>query len=128
LLAIEDITDKRIAEQHRRWLASVVNSSSDAIVSKDLNGIVTSWNDGAEKLFGYTAEEMVGKPIATLIPRDRLNEEPMILERITRGEAIDEYETVRQRKDGSRVWVSLTVSPVINAEGRTSVRLKSRET
>lgn len=85
LLAIEDITDKRKAEQYRRWLASVVASSSDAIVSKDLNGIVTSWNKGAEKLFGYTAEEMVGRPIATLIPRDRLNEEPMILKRIARA-------------------------------------------
>jgi PAS domain S-box-containing protein len=118
LLAIEDITDKRKAEQYRRWLASVVATSSDAIVSKDLNGIVTSWNKGAEKLFGYTAEEMVGRPIATLIPRDRLNEEPMILKRIARGEAIDEYETVRQRKDGSQVWVSLSVSPVTNGEGR----------
>jgi two-component system, chemotaxis family, CheB/CheR fusion protein len=118
LLAIENITGKWKAEQHRRWLASVVNSSSDAIVSKDLNGIVTSWNKGAEKLFGYTAEEMIGRSITTLIPSDRPNEEPMIRERIARGEAIDEYETVRQRKDGSQVWVSLGVSPVINAEGR----------
>jgi two-component system, chemotaxis family, CheB/CheR fusion protein len=118
LLAIEDITGRREAEQRRRWLASIVNSSSDAIVSKDLNGIVTSWNKGAEKLFGYTAEEMVGRPITTLIPSDRPNEEPMILGRIARGEAIDEYETIRQRKDGSRVWVSLSVSPVTNGEGR----------
>jgi PAS domain S-box-containing protein len=87
-------------------------------VSKDLNGIVTSWNRGAEKLFGYTAEEMIGKSIATLIPRDRLNEEPMILERLARGEAVDEYETVRQRKDGSQFWISLTESPVKNAEGK----------
>jgi PAS domain S-box-containing protein len=118
LLAIEDITDQRKTDQHRRWLTSVINSSSDAIVSKDLNGIVTSWNKGAEKLFGYTAEEMIGRPIVTLIPRDRLNEEPVILERIARGKSIDEYETLRQRKDGSQVWVSLAVSPVINTEGR----------
>ena len=118
LLAIEDVTRKRSADQHQRWLASVVDSSSDAIVSKNLNGIVTSWNKGAEELFGYTAEEMIGKSIATIIPADRADEEPMILERISRGEVIDDYETIRQRKDGSSVWVSLSVSPVINAEGK----------
>src|SRR6185312_17179005 len=84
-----------------RQLASIVESSDDAIASKDLNGTVTSWNKGAERLFGYTAEEMIGKPIAILIPEDRQDEEPQILRRIRNGERIEHYETVRQRKDGT---------------------------
>ena len=92
--------------------------SDDAIISKDLNGIITTWNRGAERLFGYAAEETIGKPVMILIPSDRHDEEPAILERICRGERIEQYETIRQRKDGSLVDISLTVSPVQNANGR----------
>jgi two-component system, LuxR family, sensor kinase FixL len=108
----------REAQERFRWLASIVTSSDDAIVSKNLDGIITSWNKGAERLFGYTAEEAVGKPVTILIPPDQHSEEDMILERIRRGERIGHYETVRRRKDGSSIVVSLTVSPVKNAGGR----------
>jgi len=107
----------RESEQRFRWFASIVESSEDAIVSKDIAGIVTTWNSGAERLFGYTSDEMVGKPVTFLIPADRHVEERAILERIRRGERIENYETVRRRKDGSLVDVSLTISPVRNAEG-----------
>jgi PAS domain S-box-containing protein len=99
-------------------IASIVESSDDAIVSKDLNGVIINWNQGAERIFGYTAEEVVGKPITILIPPDRLDEEPSILERIRRGERVEHFETVRMRKHGSRVDISLTISPVKNAEGK----------
>ncbi len=112
-----DITERRRTEQLTRRLASIVESSDDAIVSKDLDGIIKTWNPGAERLFGYTAEEVIGKPITLLIPIDRHDEEPDILSRIRRGERIDHYETVRRRKDGSMVEVSITVSPIKNAEG-----------
>ena len=111
---------RRRAEHASRLLASIVESSDDAIVSKDLNGLVTSWNQAAQRIFGYTAEEMIGRPIATLIPEDRTNEEVLILERIRRGELVDHYETVRRRKDGSLIDVSLTVSPVRDATGKVS--------
>jgi PAS domain S-box-containing protein len=102
----------------RSLLASIVDSSDDAIVSKDLDGVIVSWNRGAERLFGYSAEQAVGKPITILIPPELQDEEPKILGRIRRGERIDHYETTRLRKDGSKIHVSLTVSPVKNAEGR----------
>jgi len=105
-------------EQRLRWLASIVETSDDVIVSKNLDGIITSWNRGAEHVFGYTAEEAIGQPITIVIPLDRHNEEREILTRIRRGERIDHFETVRQRKDGSLIVVSLTVSPVKNAEGQ----------
>jgi PAS domain S-box-containing protein len=111
-------TALRESEQGFRWLASIVQSSGDAIIGKNIDGIITSWNNGAECLFGYTADEMVGKPVTVLFPPDRHDEERTILERIVRGERIDHYETVRHRKDGSSVNVSLTVSPVRNAEGK----------
>jgi PAS domain S-box-containing protein len=98
-------------------LAAIVESSHDAIVSKDLNGIITSWNAGAERLFGYRADEATGRPITMLIPEDRHDEEPEILARIQRGERVDRYDTVRRRKDGSPVDVSLTISPIRNAAG-----------
>ena len=103
-----DISDHQRAERVSRHLASIVESSDDAIVSKDLNGVIASWNKGAERLFGYFAEEVIGKPIMILIPQDRQGEETGILERIRRGERIDHFETVRRRKDGSPVTVSLT--------------------
>ena len=105
-------------EQRLRSLAAIVEFSDDAIVSKNLDGIVTSWNWGAERIFGYTAAEAVGQPITIVIPADRQSEEHEILTRIRRGERIDHFETVRQRKDGSLMVVSLSVSPVKNSEGR----------
>ncbi len=112
------LTALQEGEQRLRSLAAIVESSDDAIVSKNLDGIITSWNTGAERIFGYTVAEAVGQPITILIPANRQNEEREILTRIRRGERIDHYETVRQRKDGSLIVVSLTVSPVKNAEGQ----------
>jgi PAS domain S-box-containing protein len=98
-------------------LAAIVDSSDDAIVSKNLDGTITSWNRGAERIFGYPAQEMIGQPILRLIPPDRLQEEPEIISRIRRGERVDHFETVRIRKDGTLVDVSLTISPVKNEIG-----------
>lgn len=113
-----DITDRQSAERDSRYLAAVVESSDDAIVTKDLNGIITSWNRGAERLFGYAADEVVGKSITILMPPGYENEEPNILRRIRSGERIDHYQTTRRRKDGALVEISLTVSPVRDAAGR----------
>jgi PAS domain S-box-containing protein len=104
--------------QAAQFLASIVESSEDAIVSKDLNGTITSWNAAAQRLFGYTPEEAIGRPVQMLIPLDRQEEEPRILERIRRGERIDHYETIRRRKDGGLLDISLTVSPIKDATGR----------
>ena len=100
------------------WLAAIVESSDDAIVSKTLDGIITSWNPAADRLFGYTAEEAIGRPISILAAPDRENEMPANLERIRRGERVERYQTVRRRKDGSLVDISLTVSPIRDATGR----------
>jgi PAS domain S-box-containing protein len=113
-----DITERKAAEFATQRLAAIVESSDDAIVSKDLNGIITSWNFGAERLFGYTEKEALGKPITILIPSDKQDEEPDILARIRRGERIEQFETVRQNKDGSLIDVSLTISPIIGQNGR----------
>jgi PAS domain S-box-containing protein len=99
-------------------LAAIVSSSDDAIVSKKLDGTITSWNQSAERLFGYTAEEAVGQNVALIIPEDRRNEETKILEQIRRGERVDHFETLRRRKDGSLLELSLTISPVKDASGR----------
>ncbi|HJU62866.1 MAG TPA: PAS domain S-box protein [Candidatus Binatia bacterium] len=112
-----DVTEWKLAEQANARLIALVESSEDAIISKDLNGIVISWNQAAERIFGYTAEEVIGKSITLLIPPERYDEEPSILERIRRGERVEHYETVRQRKDGSLLDISLTVSPIRNAAG-----------
>ena len=113
-----DITERKRAEELAARLASIVESSDDAIVSKGLDGIIASWNGGAERLFGYRAEEVVGHPITIIIPPDRQDEELDILARVRRGERVDHFETVRRRKDGSPVEISLTVSPVKDAQGR----------
>lgn len=112
-----NLTEGRLADQKLRYVASIVESSDDAIISKNLNGIITSWNSGAERVFGYAAEEAIGKPITIVIPEDRLSEETEIISRVSKGERTDHFETVRRRKDGSLINISLTVSPVKNAEG-----------
>lgn len=112
------MTDPLSADLMSARLAAIVESSDDAIISKNLHGIVTSWNQGAQRLFGYTADDMIGQPVHRLIPKDRFDEELRILERIRIGQRIDHYETVRQRKDGSLVHISLTVSPITDGKGR----------
>jgi PAS domain S-box-containing protein len=113
-------TEKALRESREqfRWLASIVEFSDDAIVSKNLDGIITSWNKGAERLFGYLAEEVIGRPVTILIPTERLHEEAVIIERIRRGDRLDHYETIRRRKDGSLIDVSLTISPMRDGAGK----------
>jgi PAS domain S-box-containing protein len=113
-----DVTERKRAEVELRRAAAIVENSDDAIISKDLDGTILSWNPGAERLYGYTAAEAVGRPVTMLIPDDRPDEEPHILEQIRRGQPVDHYETMRQRKDGTLIHVSLTVSPVRDADGR----------
>jgi len=118
LLSFHDITARKQAEEASSRLAAIVESSDDAIVGKTLDGVITSWNGGAEHVFGYPGHEVIGKPVTLLIPADRHYEETRILERIRRGERVGHYETVRRRKDGRLIEVSLTVSPVKDARGR----------
>lgn len=115
---IADITEQRREGEVQSRLAAIVESSYDAIISKDLNGVITSWNTGAQRLFGYTAAETIGQPITILIPPDRLKEEPGILARIRRGERVPPFETIRRRKNGSLLDVSLTISPVRDGTGK----------
>ena len=105
----QDITERKHSEEAALRLAAIVESSDDAIVSQTLDGIVTSWNRGAERIFGYLAEEIIGKSISILIPSNNQKEEQLILQRLQRGERIENYETVRQRKHGSLIDVSLTI-------------------
>lgn len=118
LAITRDVTEIRRAERAARHLSAIVESSDDAIVSKDLNGVIQSWNKSAERLFGYTQAEAVGNPITILIPPDRLEEEPKILERLRRGERVDHFETIRRRKDGALLNISLTISPVKDSTGK----------
>ncbi len=113
-----DITERRHAEEIRTLHAAIVESTDDAIISKNLNGIISSWNRGAEQLFGYTAAEAIGQSITLIIPKDRHSEEVSILERLRRGESIDHYETVRLSKSGQPLNISLTVSPLRNRQGK----------
>ena len=113
-----DITDRKRAETAARRLAAAVQSSHDAIAAKTLNGIITDWNQSAERIFGYKPEEIIGKSVLTLIPKDREDEEQEILRRIRRGESLDHYETVRRRKDGQSIDVSLTISPIKDSKGK----------
>ena len=109
--------DRAIGERAAQRLAAIVESSDDAIVAKNLNGIITNWNRGAERLFGYTPAEAIGQPITILIPADRLDEEPEILARIRRGERVEHFDTIRRRKDGSLIEISLTISPIRSRTG-----------
>lgn len=113
-----DVTERHLAEITARELAAIVASSDDAIIGKNLNSIVTSWNSGAERIFGYTAEEMIGTSIMRLIPSDRHEEEVEILSRIRRGERFDHFETIRLAKDGRKLNVSITVSPIKDFMGQ----------
>jgi len=115
---VRDITQKKKLEEDALRLAAIVESSDDAIASKDLNGIVTTWNPSAEKLFGYKAEEIIGKSITLIIPQELHQDENMILDKIRRGEKIEHFETVRVRKNGERIDVSLTISPMKNDYGK----------
>ena len=118
VLVFRDVTERRKASRITARLAAIVESSDDAIISKDVNGIVTTWNRGAERIFGYSASEMIGRPITTIIPADRQSEESAILARLAQGERIEHYETVRRAKDGTLCNISLTVSPLRDEEGR----------
>jgi len=115
---IRNIRDRLRAEEARGRLAAIVDSSDDAIVSKTLDGIVTSWNRGAERLFGYSAAEAIGQSILLIVPADRHSEEADVLRRIRGGQSVDHFETVRRRKDGTQIEISLTVSPVRDSLGR----------
>ena len=113
-----DITERKRAEEARARLAAIVETSDDAIISKTLDGVIQTWNAGAEQIFGYTPQEAIGQPVTMLIPSGHADEESAILERIRRGERIEHYETVRRRKDGSLLNISLSVSPVFDERGR----------
>lgn len=113
-----DVSDRKDAERAAQQLSAIVESAEDAILAKDLDGVIITWNSGAERLFGYTADEVIGKPITVLIPADRLDEEPEILRRIRAGQRVEHFDTIRRRKDGSLVEISLTISPIRNAQGR----------
>ena len=115
---VQDVTARKAAEEASQRLVAIVESSDDAIVSKDLNGVVTSWNPAAERMFGFTAREMIGRPITTIIPPELRDDETRILATIARGERIEHFETERVRKNGDRIEVSLTVSPVKDEAGR----------
>lgn len=114
----EQLTNLQSPEIAPYWLSSLIESADDAIISKTLDGIITSWNKGAERIFGYTAEEAIGQPITLIIPPDHLDEEPTILARLRAGERVDHFETVRQRKDGRLMDISLTISPIIGPTGQ----------
>ena len=112
-----DVTERRQAEEERDRLAAIVESSEDAIIGKTLDGVITSWNGGACRLYGYSAEEAIGKPVAFLVPPDRPDELPEILSRLRAGQKVAHLETVRIRKDGTAVNVAITVSPIRDAAG-----------
>ncbi|HEX2213286.1 MAG TPA: PAS domain S-box protein, partial [Mycobacterium sp.] len=115
---VVDVSERKRGEEAQGRLVAIVESADDAIIGKDLNGVITDWNAGAERLFGYSTAEAVGQPVSMLIPADRKNEEPDILRRIRSGETISHYETIRRRKDGTLLNISLSVSPIHDAHGR----------
>jgi PAS domain S-box-containing protein len=116
--AARDITERKRVEDSMAHFAAIVENSDDAIITMDLNSIITSWNKAAIRIFGYNPGEVIGKPVSIIIPEDRQNEEPTILDRIRRGQRVNHYETIRQRKDGTHVEVSLSVSPLRDAKGQ----------
>ena len=118
LAMVEDITDKKRAEEARFLHAAIVESSEDAIASVTLDGVITSWNAGAQRIFGYTESEAVGKPVTILVPPERPDEENRILETLKAGRRIDQFETVRVTKTGDRINVSLSISPIKDSTGR----------
>ena len=118
LLAIEDISDRSMTEQSMARLAAIVESSDDAIIGTDLDGTIETWNSGAERLFGYSRQEAIGRPITMLVPPERSNEATELLERIRRGEHTEHHESARRRKDGRLLEVSLTISPIVNSSGQ----------
>jgi PAS domain S-box-containing protein len=116
---LDELPELRLkADKAIGLLAAIVDSSEDAIISKTLEGVITSWNTGAEQLFGYTAEETIGQPISMIIPHERRDEEISILARLRQGQRIDHFDTIRVRKDGSKLEISLTISPVRDASGK----------
>jgi PAS domain S-box-containing protein len=115
---VRDITTRLQNEESRHRLAAIVDSAEDAIISKDLMGVVSTWNEGAHRMFGYTADEMVGEPVLRLIPKELHHEEDEILGRLRAGQRTEHYETVRVRKDGERIQVSVTISPILDATGK----------
>ena len=117
LASIIDITERKRAEDVKGHMAALVESADDAIMTKSLDGIIRSWNPGAERLLGYTAKEIIGQPVTQLLPDERLNEEAMILDRLRQGESVEQFETLRRKNDGSMVEVSLTISPIRDANG-----------
>ena len=119
VVVFRDITEQKRNQAAGMRLAALVRSSHDAVVAKDLNGIITDWNHSAQRIFGYKPKEIIGKSVLTLIPKERQSEEEEILKTISRGESLDHYETVRRRKDGKLIDVSLTISPIKNAKGAT---------
>jgi len=118
LWSVRDVSGRLQADRAAQRLAAIVESSDDAIISKDLNGVVKSWNAAAQRMFGYTAEEMIGQSIRKLIPADRQSEEDDVLARLRRGQKVDHFETIRQHRDGTLIPISLTVSPMLDSEGR----------
>jgi PAS domain S-box-containing protein len=118
ITVVEDITERREAEEVRARLAAIVESSDDAIISKNLDGIITSWNAGARRIFGFTAEEAIGKSITIIIPPDMRDQEARILARLRTGERLDHFETIRMNRAGERINVSLTISPIRDSHGR----------
>src|SRR5208282_4333362 len=118
LAMVTDITERKRAEERRGLLAAIVEFSDDAIIGKSLEGVITSWNSGAEAMLGWTAAEVVGKPITVIIPTSHLDEERQILGRVRAGHSVNHYETVRLRRDGSLMPVSLTISPIRDSLGR----------
>jgi PAS domain S-box-containing protein len=114
----EHIIKLEVNQQVLRKYESIIESTNDAIIGKNLDGIIQSWNHGAEVLFGYTTAEVIGKPMTMLFPADRMDEESEILSRISQGEKVDHFETVRQCKDGSLIHISATISPIFDLQGR----------
>ena len=123
LLATKEALERKTQELERKTqelsrLVAAIESSEDAIITKSLEGVIVTWNAGAKRMFGYSRDEVIGQPITILIPEDHIDEEPSILARLRRGERIEHYETVRRRKDGTLIDISLSVSPIKDASGR----------